>query len=267
MLNAFIIVLREGFEAFLIVSIVIAYLRKTGQRSLTPAVYAAIATALALSAGIGYWLSRATEGVNQALWEGILGLAAIVLVASLLIHMRRVAPRLKQTMHAQLDEATTGRSQWMAMLGVFLFTVLMITREGMETALLLLQVHGQLLAGALLGLAAATLLAVAWARFAHLINMNRFFQVTSIFLVLFLIQIAVYTFHEFSEAGLLPNSEALHAATETISPDGEYGKWFSSSIVVVCAGWLAGAYFIDRLRKSGNLAIPANTANTAGETS
>lgn len=264
MLNAFMIVLREGFEAFLIVSIVITYLRKSGQKLLTPAVYAAIATALVLSAGIGYWLSQATEGVNQALWEGILGLVAIVLVASLIIHMRRIAPRLKQTMHAQLDEATTGRSRWMAMLGVFLFTVLMITREGMETALLLLQVHGQLLAGALLGLAAATLLAVAWARFGHLINMKRFFQVTSLFLVLFLIQIAVYTFHEFSEAGLLPNSEALHAATEVWSPDGEYGKWFSSSIVLICMGWLLGAYLVDRSRKSNNLAIPPNAA---GETS
>src|SRR5262245_31656093 len=148
MLNAFIIVLREGFEAFLIVSIVFAYLRKTGQKSLTPAVYGAIATSVAASAAIGYWISQATEGVNQALWEGILGLAAIILVASLIIHMRRVAPKLKQTFHEKLDVATTGKSQWAAMLGVFLFTVLMITREGMETALLLLQVHGQLLSGA-----------------------------------------------------------------------------------------------------------------------
>jgi high-affinity iron transporter len=263
MLNAFIIVLREGFEAFLIVSIVIAYLRKTGRGSLQPAVYAAIGTALALSAGIGYWLSQATEGVNQALWEGVLGLAAIVLVASLIVHMRRIAPRLKQTVHAQLEDATAGRSRWMAMLGVFLFTVLMITREGMETALLLLQVHGQLLAGALLGLGAATLLALAWARFGHLINMKRFFQVTSLFLVLFLIQIAVYTFHEFSEAGLLPNSEALHAATETISPDGEYGKWFSSLIVLVCAGWLAGAYAVDRWRRSNTMSLPPNAASEA----
>src|SRR5262245_20851824 len=69
MLNAFIIVLREGFEAFLIVAIIFSYLRKTGQRSLTPAVYAAIVTALTASVGIGYWLNQATEGVNQALWE------------------------------------------------------------------------------------------------------------------------------------------------------------------------------------------------------
>jgi high-affinity iron transporter len=248
MLNAFIIVLREGFEAFLIVAIIFSYLRKTGQRWLASAVYAAIATALLASASIGYWLSQDTEGIEQAMWEGILGLVAIVLVASLIVHMRRIAPKLKQTMHEKLDVATTGRSGLMAFLGVFIFTVLMITREGMETALLLLQIkdQGRLLIGALIGLAAATVLALAWGRYGHLINMKRFFEVTSIFLVLFLVQVAIYTFHEFSEAGLLPNSEELHTATEVWSPDGKYGQWFSMLIVVICIGWLIAAYIKDR---------------------
>ncbi len=263
MLNAFIIVLREGFEAFLIVAIIFSYLRKTGQKSLTPALYAAIAASIAASVAIGYWLSQATEGVNQALWEGILGLVAIILVASLIVHMRRAAPKLKQTMHQKLDEATTGRSRAVAMLGVFIFTALMITREGMETALLLLQVHGQLLAGALLGLAAATLLALAWARYSHLINMKRFFQVTSLFLILFLIQVAIYTFHEFAEAGVLPNSDALHTATEFLSPDGEYGKWFSMLIVAACAIWLAVGYVADRSRKPEAVATSPTVAEEA----
>ncbi len=265
MLNAFMIVLREGFEAFLIVAIIFSYLRKTGQRWLTPAVYAAIATALAASAGLGYWLSQATEGVNQALWEGILGLVAIVLVATLIVHMRRVAPKLKQTMHQKLDEATTGRSGWLAFLGVFIFTVLMITREGMETALMLLQIkdQGQLLIGALIGLAAATLLALAWAHYGHLINMKRFFQVTSLFLVLFLVQIAIYTFHEFSEARILPNSEALHAATEAWSPEGKYGQWFSMSIVVICIGWLVTAFLTDRSRKASDVNVPSGAIKEA----
>lgn len=263
MLNAFIIVVREGFEAFLIVAIIFSYLRKTGQQALTPAVYAAIATSVAVSAGIGYWLSQATEGVNQALWEGILGLIAIVLVASLIMHMRRVAPQLKQSMHQKLEEATGGRRRGMALLSVFFFTVLMITREGMETALLLLQVQGRLLMGALLGLAAATLLALAWARYSHLINMKRFFQVTSLFLALFLVQVAIYTFHEFAEAGVLPNSEALHAATEVWSPDGKYGQWFSMSIVGICVGWLLSALLADRARKSQRVDVPPTMAGEA----
>jgi high-affinity iron transporter len=263
MLNAFIIVLREGFEAFLIVAIILSYLRKTGQRALTPAVYAAIASSILVSAGIGYWLSQATEGTNQALWEGILGLVAIVLVTSLIVHMRRVAPKLKQSVQQRLDEATSNRPRWLGFLGIFLFTMLMITREGMETALLLLQVQGQLLIGALLGLAAATLLAWAWGRYGHLINMKRFFQVTSLFLVLFLVQVAIYTFHEFAEAGVLPNSEALHAATEVWSPDGKYGQWFSMSIVVICIGWLAWAWFADRARRRERMDVPPTVAGEA----
>src|SRR5204863_4109292 len=127
------------------------------------------------------------------------------------------------------------------------FTFLMVTREGMETALLLLQVRDpQLINGALLGLLAAAAFAWAWARFGHLINVRRFFQVTGIFLLLFMIQVAIYSFHEFAEAGLLPNSEALHAATEKFSPDGLYGKWFSVFMVGVCAAWLLGAWLMDR---------------------
>ena len=87
-------------------------------------------------------------------------------------------------------------------------------------------------------------------RFAHLINVRRFFQVTAIFLVLFMIQVGIYTFHEFSEAGVLPNSEAIHTATEKFSPDGLYGQWFSFVMVGVCAIWLLGAWIIDRMRNT-----------------
>ena len=137
----------------------------------------------------------------------------------------------------------------MAFLGVFLFTSLMVTREGMETALLLLQVHtGQIVLGATLGLGAAGALAWTWARFGHLINMKRFFQVTGIFLLMFMAQVAIYTFHEFSEAGLLPNSDAIHEATEAFSPDGIYGRWFSLIMIAACAMWLIGAWLADRLK-------------------
>ena len=88
----------------------------------------------------------------------------------------------------------------------------------------------------------------AWAQFGHLINVKRFFQVTGIFLLLFMAQVAVYTLHEFAEAGLLPNSEALHTATEKFSADGLYGRWFSVVMVGICAVWLLAAWVIDRLR-------------------
>ncbi len=123
----------------------------------------------------------------------------------------------------------------------------MITREGMETALMLMQVKDpNLISGALLGLARRSRLRLGWAKFGHLINVRRFFQVTGIFLLLFMVQVGIYSFHEFAEAGLLPNSESLHVATEKFSPDGLYGKWFSPIMIGICALWLLGAWLIDR---------------------
>jgi high-affinity iron transporter len=266
MLQSFIIVLREGFESFLLVAVIFSYLRKSGQRQLAPAVYWAITVALAVSGALGYLLFQMQTGHsdwieqhlgqtisgflgNEALREAILGLIAIAMVASLVVYMWRTGPKLKQKMEERLGDLSGRRSGWAAYLGVFLFTVLTISREGMETSLMLLQVRSpRLLSGALLGLAAAMAMAWAWGQFGHLINVKRFFQVTGIFLLLFMTQVAIFTFHEFAEAGVLPNSEALHAATEKFSPDGLYGQWFSLIMVGVCALWLLGAWLIDRIK-------------------
>ena len=270
MLNSFIIVLREGFESFLLVAVILSYLRKTGQRWLTPTVYLAIILALSISAGLGYLLNNGVDEAtlvslfggtagsyvsqflgNEALREGVLGVVAIAMVGTLVIHMWRTGPKLQQKMHQRLGAIQSRTSKAAAFAGVFLFTFLMITREGMETALLLLQVRdAQMIYGAFLGLAAAVAFAWGWARFGHLINVKRFFRVTGIFLLLFMLQVAIYSFHEFTEAGLLPNSEALHAATEKFSPDGLYGKWFSVVMIGICGLWLLGAWIGDRLKES-----------------
>lgn len=270
MLNSFIIVLREGFESFLLVAVILSYLRKSGARWLSSGVYVAIGLGLSVSAALGYVLASgveesrlermfgATAGAyagqflaNESLREGILGLVAIVMVGTLVIHMWRTGPKLRERMHRRLGEMSSRSSRLAALAGVFLFTFLMITREGMETALMLMQVrNSQLITGALLGLCAAGGFAWGWARFAHLINVKRFFQVTGIFLLLFMVQVGIYSFHEFSEAGLLPNSEVLHAATEKFSPDGLYGKWFSLVMISVCVFWLIVGWATDRLKAS-----------------
>jgi high-affinity iron transporter len=268
MLNSFIIVFREGFESFLLVAVILSYLRKAGQKWLISAVYVAIGLALSASAALGYVLRQgvddsvlerifgATIGstvsqflANESLREGVLGIVAIVMVGTLVTYMWRTGPRVQERVRRRLGAVSSQTSRIAAVAGVFLFTFLMITREGMETALMLLQVHGsQMFSGALLGLCAAGGFAWAWARFGHLINVKRFFQVTGIFLLLFMVQVGIYSFHEFSEAGLLPNSEVLHAATEKFSPDGLYGKWFSPLMISICAVWLLGGWAVDRLR-------------------
>src|SRR5439155_13551116 len=212
MLQSFIIILREGFESFLLIAVILSYLRKSGRRQLAPAVYWAIGAGLAISGALGYLLFEMQTGRgdvieqklgptvagflgNEALREAILGVVAIVMVLSLVIYMWRTGPRLKERMEQKLDHVSV-RPGWMAFAGVFLFTVLTISREGMETALMLLQVRSpRLIWGALLGLIAAASMAWAWARFGHLINVRRFFQVTGMFLLLFMVQVAFYSFH------------------------------------------------------------------------
>src|SRR4029453_11865316 len=120
----------------------------------------------------------------------------------------------------------------------------------METVLMLFQIHqGNLIAGVVLGIVGAVAISWAWVHIGHLINVKRFFQVTAIFLLLFMVQIGIYSFHEFSEAGILPSSEVLHEATEPLSPTGIYGSWFTIIAIGACGVWLVGAYVSDSIKR------------------
>ncbi len=247
MIDALIIVFREGFEAFLTVAIIVTYLKKTGRDWLRSAVYWGIL----VSVGASFWLGWVLRTVNQPMWEGILGLVAAVLVATFVIHMWRTASHMKRDMEKRLENFSSTRSKLVAVGGVFGFTVLMVTREGMETALMLIQVRDRnFILGSLLGIGAAAAMSWAWAHYGHRINVKRFFQVTGLFLLLFTLQIVFYSIHEFSEAELLPHSEAIHVATEPFSPVGLYGKWFSVLMVGICAAWLVTATLVDRSRRA-----------------
>jgi high-affinity iron transporter len=240
MIQAFVITLREGLEAFLIVAISLAYLRKTGRRELIPAIHWGIGVSILLSIGAGLALARAR---NQALWEGVLGIVAAFLVASLTIHMWRAGRHMKKDIEGKLA-ASSVKNRTAALWGVFVFTLLMITREGMETAMLMNAVMFQakamdIAAGALAGTIIAAFVAFLWSRYGHRVNLARFFQVTAIFLLVFVVQLLIYGFHELAEAHVLPNSEALHWATEPYGPDGVYGQYLTYMLVALPLGWLA----------------------------
>jgi high-affinity iron transporter len=133
-----------------------------------------------------------------------------------------------------------------AMIGVFLFTLLMITREGMETALLmgtlLFQEAGtNILVGAILGTSSAAFVAWLWSRYGHRVNLGLFFQVTAVFLSVFVMQLLIYGFHELTEANIFPYSEPLHWATEPYGPDGRYGQILSYALLALPLGWLVFA--------------------------
>jgi high-affinity iron transporter len=247
MLQAFVITLREGLEAFLIVAISLAYLKKTGRRTLLPAVHWGIGVSILVSVAAGLWLARAA---NQALWEGTLAIFAAVLVASLTVHMWRAGRRMKAEIEGHLEASSlkVGRA---AFLGVFGFTVLMITREGMETALLmntlLFQVRSMhIVSGAIAGTLVAAVVAWLWSRYGHRVNLARFFQVTAVFLLVFVVQLLIYGFHELTEANLFPSSDLLHDATEAYGPDGIYGQYLTYLLVALPLAWLAVSRFTSR---------------------
>ena len=251
MINAFVITLREGLEAFLIVAIILAYIRKTQRYKLIPAVYMGVAVSVVVSVIAGVLLSRAS---NVALWEGVLALAAAAMVSWMIVHMWRAAKHLKGNIEERIEVASALDGS-AAFFSVFGFTVLMVTREGMETALLMnaliFQVanSGLLIVGAAAGTLLAAFVAWLWSQHGHRVNLARFFQVTGVFLAIFVVQLIIYGFHELTEAHIFPYSETLHWATEPYGPDGIYGRYLTYLLVALPLSWLLYANIVDRRRR------------------
>jgi len=250
MLQILVITLREGIEAFLIVAITAGILRQTGRAALLPAVYWGTGTAIVASFIASLFFAQAE---NKPLWEGVLAAAATVMVLTMTVYIWRRARTMRAQIGAKIAEATANRPSRAAWWGVFVFVLLMIVREGMETALLLTtlflqQGERETLVGALLGIAGAALLAWAWIRYGRRVNLARFFQVTAIFLFIFSIQLVIYTLHEFFEAGVVPfvDNEFWHVATEPYGPEGVYGEWLTYLMVLIPAVWLAWVALKDR---------------------
>lgn len=256
MAQAFVITLREGLEAFLIVAISLAYLRKTGRQHLTAAVHWGIAIALAISVAAGYLLFNAS---NQEFLEGPLAIVAAASVTWMVVHMWRAGRRMKGDIEERLQSSSLRGGQ-AAFAGVLLFTVLMVSREGMETALLLMQLHEtwNLAVGAAAGAVGAAGLSWLWSRYGHRINLALFFQVTAIFLVVFVVQLLVRGVHEMSEQSMLPFSELLHEKTEAWGPDSQFGHLLTYLLVLAPFAWLTfrSAFFtrpitVPRMPKTG----------------
>ncbi len=261
MWQGFTIALREGIEAFLIVALTLAYLKRTGRPGLARAVYAAVAVSAVTCAGAGLLFAKAA---NQSLWEGILALVAAALVGSLLFYMKRVSKRLKSDIETRLEAraaAGAGRAFW----GVFAFTLLMITREGMETALLIATAFFQLksaavVTGLALGLAAAAAIGFSWTRLGKSVDVRAILNVSAIFLGIFLVQLVLYGVHELAEARLFPSSQAIHDATEILGPDGLVGHLLAYALAAVPTVWLAGLWWKRRRAAAGAGGAPRVSA-------
>jgi high-affinity iron transporter len=244
MLQAFIITLREGLEAFLIVAISLAYLRQTGRSQLTSAVHWGVAVALGVSSIGAYLLYNAA---NQEWLDGPLALVAAASVTWMIVHMWRYGRRMKGEIEGKLQTSTrkTGTG---AFIGVFLFALLMVSREGLETALLLIQLREtvHLAAAAVVGVGGAAGLAWLYSRYGRRINLALFFQVTAIFLLVFVAQLTIQGFHEMAEQHFLPYSDIIHERTESWGPDSMFGHLLTYLLVVLPVGWLLLSSMIGR---------------------
>jgi high-affinity iron transporter len=204
--------LREGVEAALIVSIILAYLARTGNARHFGRIWLGTAVAVALAAAVGAVLWITIGGLSspaEEYFEGSAMLLAAGVVTWMLFWMRRAAANIKGELHAGVDRALTDGSVWA--LSILAFTA--VVREGIETSLFLL---GQAtaattehagaastLVGAVVGILIAILIGYGFYRGARVINLARFFRWTGVALVFIAGGLVSHAAHEFIDAGLI----------------------------------------------------------------
>jgi len=206
MLQAFIITLREGVEASLIVGIIFAYLSKIGRPELKRTVFWALGAAIAASVAVAVVISRLQ--FNPDIFEGWVMLAAAAFVISMIWFMQKTARSMKGEIEGKVAKLIGGTSK----LGLFFFVFLLVLREGVETVLTLAAVSlnsTELLSftGTLLGIAVSVVFGVLFIRGSVRINLQRFFRVTTVILYFVTFQLIVSGLHELSENGVLPSSQ------------------------------------------------------------
>jgi high-affinity iron transporter len=209
LLSAFLIALREGVEASLVVGIILVYLSRTGRAHLARYAWYGVAAAAALSLGIAIALER--WQISEDGFEGVLLLAAAAFVITMIVWMNRVARHLKKEIEQKV-EAYAVRAGKAAGWGIFAFVFLMVVREGAELALILraveLSTEGlQTWIGTIAGIAAAVAVGVFFFKGTLRIPLQRFFAATSVILMLVVFQLALTGLHELSEAQWLPSSK------------------------------------------------------------
>jgi high-affinity iron transporter len=231
MLQAFIVTLREGVEAALIVGITLAYLGKIGRNDLRKAVYAALGAAFAGSIGIAIVISRLNW--NEDVFEGWIMLVAAFFVVTMVIFMMKTGRKLKGEIEGKVG-LLAGKGAWV---GLFFFVFLMVLREGAETVLILSAVSlssTELMSflGTLLGVIAAIAFGVIFVKGSVRINLQKFFRVTTAILFLVAAQLVIAGLHELSESGVIPSSKREMAL---IGPIVRNDLFFFVTIVALAA--------------------------------
>jgi high-affinity iron transporter len=257
---SFVIALREGIEAALIVSIVLAYLKQLGAVDRARLVWWGTGLAALLSAGIGtaiFVAGAEFEGTAEQVFEGLVTLAAVGVLTWMIFWMRRQGSRIRSELHEKVDSALVAGG--LALAGLAFFAVL---REGIETALFLYAaakgtaVEGTSVApavqvsGAFLGLALAVVLGALLYRGGIRMNLRAFFRITGLILIVVAAGLFAYALHELQEAGWLAVLEAHAFDLSAALPDDRGAGAILRGLVgyhadptwLEVAGW--GAYLV-----------------------
>ncbi len=289
MIGNYLIGLREGLEASLVVSILVAYLVKSDRRHLLPRIWGGVALAVAISLGFGALLTWGPSGLTFEAQEaigGTLSIVAVGFVTWMIFWMARAARGMGGELRGQIDKAAEG-ARW----SLVVVAVLAVGREGLETALFLwaateagtrdaagAAAHAtwQPLLGAALGLATAVVLGFLLYRGAIRINLSRFFAWTGGFLIVVAAGVLSYGMHDLQEAGILPGLNTIaFDVSGVIAP----GSWYATLLkgvfnfsptttVLEAAAWLAYVVptmtlFVRGVRSRGAAPRPARPGRQA----
>lgn len=231
----FLIGLREGLEAALVVGILVAYLVRTERTHLLRWVWAGVAVAVTVSIAFGAALTYGPKGLSfeaQELIGGSLSIVAVALITWMIFWMARTARTLRADLHARMDTAATAGP-----VAVGVMALLAVGREGLETALFLwagVRATGNTtdpLVGALLGLAVAVVLGYLVTKGAVRLDLAKFFTWTAVLLIVVAAGVLSYGIHDLQEAGVLPglNSLAFDLSAQ-IPPSSWYGTLLKGTI-------------------------------------
>lgn len=212
MLSSFLIALREGLEAALIVGILIAYVVKTDRRSLLAPIWSGVGLALILSFALGGFLSLTSAELSdrgEKLFAGTTSFVAVALVTWMVFWMKRTARALREELHERVDSAAMVGPMAIAAAAFFA-----VAREGLETSLFVysnfqtVDSKAPAAFGLISGLALAIVLGYLIYNRAIRINLSKFFTVTGAALIVVAAGVLSYGIHEFQELGWLPGGES-----------------------------------------------------------
>ncbi|MDI6099521.1 FTR1 family protein [Actinoplanes sp. NEAU-A12] len=272
MLATYLIGLREGLEATLVVSILVAFLVKADRKDRLPQVWAGVGAAVALSVGFGALLSYTSTTLlrdydQRELFEAITSILAVVFVTWMIFWMRRAARSIAGDLRGKLADALAVGS-----IGVAVMAFLSVVREGLETSLIFYSaVQGAGVDGgplyALLG-GIVTAVAIGWLMYATAvrINLGVFFTVTGVLLILVAAGILKYGVHDLQESGVLDGLNTLaYDVSGTLDPSTWYTALLTgmfnvtpTASVLEAVAWVAYAVPVLALflRPSGRTPAP-----------